>query len=673
MAQPSWHFRAMNPAELNSNPMEREMFAEEAINERLVREAIQNSLDAAVARHPRSSDVPVRVRFSLRGVHEPLDATRAAAYTEGIVEHLQECLEADDDFRDSIAVRGLLAEGLPYLVIEDAGTIGLEGDWEQYDDSIHEPADDNQFYWFFRNVARSGKSGDEGGSWGLGKWVFPDASKASAYIAVTRRRQDGETLLMGQSVLTKHTLHASNGEGLQRFAPYGYFCEMPGEIQEPLRTSDVSHEPFIKQCIEDFDLRYRDEPGLSVVVLFPRTDGVPPLDKNRILTAVVHNYFYPILAGWLQVTVDDGGASEPTAVTGGTIDDVVAQLNLAGAGEQSADSYLNLFAMCRDWALHPEKNHTELSSPPRNDSSYSHFTDITSLQTRFEAGEVLPFRIWTKVQKKGSDSEEASSFRLYVQQDNSLAQGQDYYVRGFLSIPKMDEIRGHSARTFLVVDERDREQGVPEPLAAMLKDSEPPAHTIWSYASDRVNKHWRSVQRVLTEVRKAGNTLLTIWDSGPTELDKNALADLFPSSGEGERRRVGVTPGGKTTGRPVIDQPTSHKDFNVTRADAGFRVRFSQGVISPPKKVMLEVAYEVQRGNALKSYSQHDFRLHGDDSLEVEYEGCRLSPGRSGNELYFDVDDWHRFTVAVRGFDPQRDVHVKVVRVETAQESEGDE
>lgn len=648
------------------------MFAEEAINERLVREAIQNSLDAAVARHPRNPDAPVRVRFSLRGVHEPLDASRAAVYTEEIVEHLQECLEADDDFLDSIATKGLLAEGMPYLVIEDAGTIGLEGNWEQYDDSVHESADDNHFYWFFRNVARSGKSGDEGGSWGLGKWVFPDASKASAYIALTRRR-DGEMLLMGQSVLAKHTLHDSNGEGSQRFAPYGYFCEMPGEIQEPLRISEALHEPFIRQCIEDFGLRYRDEPGLSVVVLFPRTDGDPPLDKDSILTAVVHNYFYPILAGWLQVTVDDGGASEPTEVTGATIDDVVTQLNLAGAGEQSADSYRNLFAMCRDWALHPEKEHTELSASPRNDSSYPHYTDITSLQHRFEAGEVLAFRIRTKVQRKGTDTEEPSSFRLYVQHDSSLAQGQDYYVRGFLSIPQMDEIRGQSARTFLVVDERDRDQDVPEPLAAMLKDSEPPAHTIWSYNSDRVHKHWRSVQRVLSEVRKAGNTLLTIWNSGPTELDKNALADLFPSPIKEPSRRPPGGAGNGSTGPEVVDHLPSHKDFNVTQTGAGFRVRFTQGAHSLPRRVMLKAAYEVQRGNPLKSYSPHDFTLHGENALDVEYDGCRLSPGGSGNELYFDIDDQERFTVAVHGFDPQRDVHVKVVRVETAQDSGGDE
>ena len=39
------------------------------------------------------------------------------------------------------------------------------------------PADNEHFYWFFRNIGRSGKRDEDAGSWGLGKWVFPDASK----------------------------------------------------------------------------------------------------------------------------------------------------------------------------------------------------------------------------------------------------------------------------------------------------------------------------------------------------------------------------------------------------------------------------------------------------------------------------------------------------------------
>lgn len=348
MADVRWRFREMSPAEINQNPMERELFAEESLNERLVREAVQNSLDAGVARLDRATNEPVRVRFSLRGVNRPLDAIDASAYMDGLDEHLKEGLDRNDDFRRRMAVRGLADQGMQYLVVEDAGTVGLEGNWRQYDDSAQERADDNHFYWFFRNFGRSGKGDEGGGSWGLGKCVFPDASHASAYIAVMRRRSDGETLLMGQSVLTKHTIDG------HRYAPYGFFAELDEYgLPLPLRMSEPTHRPFIEQCIMDFDLRLRDGAGLSVIVPFPRVGEEQQIGKEQVLAAVTHNYFYPILAGRLKVVVDEGGDTDPIEVNADTIDDVLIHLPLEGSGERSQESYRRLFEMCREAALDP--------------------------------------------------------------------------------------------------------------------------------------------------------------------------------------------------------------------------------------------------------------------------------------------------------------------------------
>ena len=59
--RPQWRFREMTPEEINVDPIEGEFFTTEALgslNGALVREAIQNSLDAAVGNRP------VTVRFS---------------------------------------------------------------------------------------------------------------------------------------------------------------------------------------------------------------------------------------------------------------------------------------------------------------------------------------------------------------------------------------------------------------------------------------------------------------------------------------------------------------------------------------------------------------------------------------------------------------------------------
>ncbi len=647
----------MGRGELNQNPMEREFFTGEAINERLVREVIQNSLDAAVARADRTTGEPVRVRFSLRGIHEPLDAISAASYMDGLAEHLKVGLDPDDDFRRQAETRGIGDTGMPYLVVEDTGTIGLEGDYQQYDDSAEEPANNNHFYWFFRNIARSGKSGEDGGSWGLGKWVFPDASKASAYIAVTRRRSDNEVLLMGQTVLTKHNI-----DGV-RYDPYGYFAEMDAELPVPLCMSNLQHRLFIEQFMRDFNLRFRDRPGLSVVIPFPRTDGDLPIDKTQILAAVVHNYFYPIIADWLKVIVDEG-ENNSTEVTSDTIDDVLSQLDLEDHGERSMSSYQRLFEMCRSRAIWPNRVHINLNSPPANRADYEHFKELSDLQQRYEDGEMLAFRVNTTVERKGEPGK-PTSFRLYVQHDDSLTQGHDFYVRGPLSITEMDEVRQHKARALLIVDEK-------EPLAAMLRDSEPPAHTMWYPQSERVGKRWVSARRCITEVRRAANNLLSIWEARPVALNRDALADIFPSSGHGEKRRSADKTSTASPKHRQLDLAPGHPDFNVDQSGKGFRVRFATNAMSPPNRVRLRVAYEVPRGNPMKSYSPHDFRLHGTGSLEIHSEGCSVIPGENGNELLLDIDDHTTFFVTVRGFDTHRDVVVRVNRVEASIQEDGD-
>ena len=654
-----WHFREMARGEINQNPMEREFFVAETINERLVREAIQNSLDASYARADRTSiPGPVRVRFSLRGVRHPLSPDRAGAYLPSLLEHLAEGLDQNDDFRRQIAQPGLLGEGMQYLVVEDSGTVGLEGDWLQYDDSAQESAQDNNFYWFFRNVGRSGKSDTDGGSWGLGKWVFPDSSHASAYIAVTRRRSDGETLLMGQAVLTKH-----NVDG-QRYAPYGYFGVLGDEnLAVPLRMSEPAHRPLIEQCIADFGLRLRDEPGLSVIIPFPRVAEDPPINKDHIAAAVVHNYFFPIIAGRLEVTVDEGDGSLPTEITTDTIDDVLHHIPLEASGERSMGSYQRLFDICRDAATLPDRDYIELNSPPQKSLQYEHYDELADLRSRYDAGELLAFRVKTEVRKKDG-TETPTSFRLFVQHDDSLTPGHDFYVRGALSISTMDLIKRYRARTLLIVDEE-------EPLAAMLRDSEPPAHTAWRPQSDRVKKRWVSPTRRINDVLRSPETLLSIWESTPAPVQRDALADIFPSIVQGERRRRREAAGKVGGDKAKVGPITSHADFDIQRNGVGFRVRLAAGVAQPPTRVLLQVAYETPRGNPLKSYSQHDFRLHGDGALDLLAEGCRVSSGAAGNEVLLDIDDPDRFSVIVRGFDERRDVLARLDRVENAPQGSG--
>ena len=67
------------------------------------------------------------------------------------------------------------------------------------------------------SIGLCGTSGDqanvvlEGGSWGVGKWVFPDASRINSFLFLTHRSDDDQEMIMGQSVFRNHILVVSDG------------------------------------------------------------------------------------------------------------------------------------------------------------------------------------------------------------------------------------------------------------------------------------------------------------------------------------------------------------------------------------------------------------------------------------------------------------------------------
>lgn len=661
MVDLKWRFPEMPPSLPNQAPMEREFFVDEPINTRIVREAIQNSLDAVkdrIRRRKGVSPTPVRVRFSLSGIVNPLSAERANRYFDGLEEHLRSAEGLDSDMQRRLDDGSIVKDGVPFLVIEDAGTIGLTGDWQQYDDTDAASARDNHFYWFFRNVGRSAKTGTENGSWGLGKWVFPDASHASCYIAVTRRQDD--TLLIGQAVLSKHSI---NG---RRFAPYGYLSE-EGEngLAIPLRYSEHEHRPYIDQCVADFGMKFRDESGLSIAVPFPKAEyesESEAINPRHLLTAVVHNYFYPIVAGWLQVVVDEGDGSPEVEVTADSIDEVVSSLGLHDEGERSEEGYRHLFALCREALELPEQSYTKLTHPPSVNNDNNENRDIVRLRNRYENGELLAFEITTDVRRKEDTRSLNSKFRVYLQRDDSLDAGHDFYVRGTLAITEMDFIGRRRARALLVVDEN-------EPLAAMLRDSEPPKHTEWRPQTDRVTRNWVATRRRIESVRRTPNNILSLLEAPPEGRQRDVFADIFPlDSGAGQ-----AIPSNRGNARSRTQRdprphhiPSTPPEFSVSRSSSGFRavaVANAKNPLQTDDVVSLRVAYEVSRGNPLNNYQEQDFRLHGDGALTLQVDGANVEAGDDYNRLDLQIVDAQRFSVAIQGFDQRRDLHIRIEKI----------
>ena len=666
MTDIKWHFREMARAEMNQDIELGEMFGEEAINEplsvRLVREVIQNSLDASIAKKmnggERTERTPVRIRFSLEGFSNPLPAEKSDRYFTGLQEHLVTIEGLDDVVREHSRSHQLLDQDIPFLVIEDDGTTGLRGDPERSDDPDPDSTDSDDFYWFFRNVGRSGKGATENGSWGLGKWVLPDASGASAFFALTKTDED--TLLMGQSILKEHHV-----DGI-KFAPHGYWS-IPEEdgFAMPLRLSEANHESIVREFLSDFRLSERDQSGLSVVIPFPRvSEGVEDssyvLNTKELIKAVVHNYFYPIVLGWLEVRIGGEAGEIPATITARNIGDIVDVINVTGVGQWTPQSYRRVFTMLEATNELSDSEYTVLDTPPTSHDDYKHADKIRTLEEKYQSGNLLPFNIRTKVQPKDGKEVE-TEFNVYIRREPSLEIGHDYFIRGTLSIPRIDRIKDSKALALIVVDET-------EPLAEMLRDSEPPAHTEWRPRAKRVHNRWFRPQNRISAVMNSVKNILSVLEGKPSGLQKDAFLDLFAidalqNAAAGSGKQSGPTTGG---GKPKI--PYSPSPFVVSHSRGGFRVVPNKGVKSNDL-VLLRVAYDVPRGDPFARFDENDFSFRGGSNLRVKIDGGEIVSkvdGLPNNAVKLRVTDVDTFSFNVSGFDEIRDVVVGIDLDETS-------
>jgi hypothetical protein len=293
---PSWSFRHMDSGEVHVDPVHDEFFKAQDLADAVVRECIQNSLDARIPR----SRTPVRVRFHFAAGAHALHADAVRGYFDGLETHLHAAA------RTMHTILPRHDEAMPFLLIEDFGTRGLTGD--PHVDPELEPAGEekkNDFFYFWRNVGRSNKGEVDRGRWGLGKAVFTVASRIKTVFGLTRRYDDDRSLLLGQSVLKTHVLDG------QRIYPYGFFARFEKRSGLPLPLEEPM---LLERFADDFGV-HRREPGLSIVVPYYRDDE---LSAERILQSVVEQYFYPILRGDLVVDVGDGTSVQ--RIDAGTIE-----------------------------------------------------------------------------------------------------------------------------------------------------------------------------------------------------------------------------------------------------------------------------------------------------------------------------------------------------------------
>lgn len=288
----NWTFTFKAKNEKTRNPVSGEFFASDAIKnagEALIREAIQNSLDA----RPDRPNGQAQVRIYVSGAAKALPP---AAHQKWFGSAWSHYLAPKNGLRPGKATRD---KKCGFLVFEDFGTTGLIGDWEQTD--VIEGAK-NAFFYFFRAEGATEKSADQLGRWGIGKQVFPRSSHAQTLFGYSVTKEHPNGFLMGSCILKYHEVDR------KVYRPDGYFSK-PIKLEGGDQISGpITDESLLADFRGDFNLsRKNGQPGLSVVVpwLDEGEEGSSGFDQDSLLIAILDGYYLPILEGKLEVALED--------------------------------------------------------------------------------------------------------------------------------------------------------------------------------------------------------------------------------------------------------------------------------------------------------------------------------------------------------------------------------
>jgi hypothetical protein len=615
----------MSKGEMNVDPIEGEFFSTEALgslSDALIREAIQNSLDAAIP----GEQVKVAITFS--SSDQNLPASKSENYLKGLKNHLAAK-------ESGLIERARLTDSMDFLVIEDFGTRGLEGDTRE-DEDKGTNGKKNDFFYFWRNIGRAVEGTTARGRWGLGKTVFQAASRINSFFGLTIHRDDPRKLVMGQSVLKIHWCEGS------RHAPYGYYGFFEGDFAIPTEGKE-----FAEQFSRDFRLRRKVETGLSVIIPFPDEEISP----SGTIQAVVKQYFFPILSGDLVVNVVDG--QREYILNDKTIFQCISESDWSD--KESVLRRLELAKWCIALSV---QDYRQLKEPepdqaPKWDESLFEPEHLDDLRKKLDEGEKIALIVPLWVKKKGEDIEH-SFFKVLIERDDRVERGEDYFIRDGVTITGVSSLRQKGLRVIVSVSDK--------PLSKLLGDSENPAHTEWQERSPKFRDRYDRGVSCLRYVKNSPKEIVKILSRPAEGRDVKLLRDLFSIGLPKTVDPNGVLEkpiGGDGANGSAIQEPgaiNADRFLQLQRTTQGFRLVAHPEAKRIPKEIDIEVAYDVRQGNPFSRYSPLDFELNK-PPIRMAGKGLKASISKA-NVLHIVLEEAN-FQLSVTGFDPNRDLKIR--------------
>jgi hypothetical protein len=597
----------------------------ENISDALVREGVQNSIDAAM----RDSDGTRQVRININ-----LNRTPSQQAQKFIKTHFLPSKTHFAQGLGAIESELLSHENLSYLTFEDFGTRGLVGKVDECSLS----AVNNAFMSFFRAEGRSAKTGGNLGRWGIGKHVFPTSSKLHAIFAVTVRSDDPSKVLMGSAVIKNHTV-----EGID-YEPDTWFGTRKNEEALVMPIADAK---FIHDFEDAFQLKRKQELGLSIVV--PAVDERVSFDD--LVVGVMSSFFWAILLGELEVNISEG--TQKLSLNSETISE---QKRRVGADRSETLSLAT-------WAAFAKES-TKVTLPSRNSRHprWSHEGEgkldeaaIRSINENLQRDGKVAVKVPVWIEPKDQTKPKGESFFTVYLRREKEASHRAQFLRDGILIADVRPSPLPNARALVVVDDAL--------LAGLLGDAEGVNHTQWQKDSPKFHNRYVYGPQVITFVTRSANEILKQIQPPDAKVDPNLLVHIFSiptDSGVLQPRTQSHANGVPESSETEIDEipPARKQPFRLEKKRGGFLIRSSESPFSSfPARIVVQAAYAIRNGKALKKWSPDDFTF---DSRRLRQE-----PRASGlvvlkehaNVLELEVR-CPTFEIGIVGFDINRDLFV---------------
>lgn len=623
--KPCWHFNEHRPRDTTHDSANDAFFTADKLanlSEALVREGIQNSLDAAARDTAGVREVHIRINL----VHDP--APPAQVWLKSAFDSSREHFAKGVHGNDVIAVG---PSG--YLSFEDFGTTGLTGNVKAH--RLSESAN-NAFWAFFRAIGISAKGEDKLGRWGIGKQVFPTSSRVRAMFGITNRADTPSRVLMGAAVLRSRTIGESDFDAHAR---YGLHLD----DQHPILPVQDAKE--LDEFIFAFGLQRGNKPGLSIVV--PWIDA--RITAEDLRRGVVRNFFWPLLRGELTVEIQaEGNIWQLDAET------ATKQLDLLEPAEAEA-------VRLAEWAAFAKG--VEIVKLPVAAATKPVWTStgdglfppdiIATIRTRLETTGKTGIEIPVRVRPKGGQETQGKFLIFYA--PCKEAGHPTIFLRDGIVITDVARAPSGASYSLVVV-----ENG---PLARLLGDSEGVNHTQWQRNSDKFNDRYVWGPETINFVSRAVGEFLRRLHPGGAQKAPELLLDLFfvKSEDASTERKAKPSPekGGETSAKGGGAEAKPRR-YELQRVQNGFVL--VPGKTPPtayPVTIRIEAGYAVRRGDGIDKWGADDFRfviapLH----YEPKTKGATVL-SESGNQLTVELRQ-PDFIVGVSGFDRRRDLELRV-------------